>query len=287
MRTMKLYEALHWASSFLEERGLEKPIAEILLKHFLEVDRSAFFEKMQDELPENVINHLEAALSIVAEGVPVQYITGDEQFYGRTFYVNRNVLIPRPETEELVQGVLERIETTFEGQSNIHVVDVGTGSGAIAITLALENKKLNVSSIDISDKALEVASKNSKNLNANVTFVEGDMLAPLIAKNKKVDVVVSNPPYISVADYEKLAPNVRNYEPVIALVGGQTGYEFYEEMMPQLPQVLNEKAIIAFEVGVNQTKTVAELIKNTFPNAKIEIEDDINGKDRMVFATLS
>jgi release factor glutamine methyltransferase len=286
MQPMKIYEALRWASSFLTEHGLEQPIAEILLKHLLNIDRSQLFGMLQDELPLEIERVFKAALNEVAEGTPVQHITGFEDFYGRRFIVNENVLIPRPETEELVLGLLQRLDKTYPNHSKIDVVDIGTGSGAIAITLALESQKLNVATVDISAAAVEVAKKNAANLAANVQFIEGDLLQPLLLTDTKVDVVISNPPYISEADFQLLAKNVRDYEPTLALVGGSSGYELYEKLIAQIPAVLNKEGIIAFEVGVGQSQRVEQLIKNQFPNAFTEIVLDINGKDRMVFATI-
>jgi release factor glutamine methyltransferase len=285
-KPMKVYEALRWASSFLTEHGYEEPIAEILLKHYLKIDRTKLFQGLQDEAPVEIIEKFKAALFQVCEGVPVQYITGVEHFYGRQFTVDPNVLIPRPETEELILGLLQRIHHHFSEKDEINVVDVGTGSGAIAITLALENPLLKVTTIDISKQALTVAKKNAANLGADIRLIEGDLLSPIIEENSKVDVIVSNPPYISEEDFELLADNVRKHEPKLALVGGTTGYELYERLLTQIPKVLEEDGIIAFEVGVGQSKRVEALIKAQFPFATTEIVIDINGKDRMVYATL-
>lgn len=288
MQMMKIYEALRWASSFLNEHGLEQPIAEILLKHYLNVERSKLYSMLQDELPKEVEESFRSAMQEIVKGKPVQHITGYEFFWGRKFTVNEHVLIPRPETEELVDGLLKRIDLFFsKSEHKISVVDVGTGSGAIAISLALENQQLDVTTIEISPEALQVAKKNASNLQANIRFLEGDLLNPLIEEGLKVDVVISNPPYISEADFELLETNVKVHEPTLALVGGKTGLELYERLLEQIPDVLAEKGIIAFEVGAGQTKQVASLIEAQFPHAKIEINNDINGKDRMVFAMIN
>lgn len=283
---LKIYEALRWASSFLTKHELEQPIAEILLMHYLTIDRTKLLQMLQEELPSEVEQAFRTALMKVAQGIPVQHITNVEYFYGRQFSVNENVLIPRPETEELVQGLLQRIQMFFQQKSSLTVVDIGTGSGAIAITLALENPQLAVTSIDISRAALEVAKKNANHLEANIRFLEGDLLQPLIEEKTKVDVVVSNPPYISEDDFQLLPKNVREYEPTQALIGGKTGYELYEKLIAQIPYVLQKQGIIAFEVGAGQSNYVEALIKSQFPTAQTEIVDDINGKDRMVFAAV-
>ena len=172
---------------------------------------------------------------------------GHEMFYGRSFFVNEEVLIPRPETEELIVGVLERIERHF-GDEKIHVADIGTGSGAISITLALENKNLHVYTVDIAQESIEVAKENAKTLGAEVTFYHGDLLSPFYETGQKLDVVVSNPPYIPEEDWRGLSPVVKEHEPKRALVGGEDGLDFYRRFMEELPNVLQKKAIVAFEI---------------------------------------
>ncbi|WP_096203035.1 peptide chain release factor N(5)-glutamine methyltransferase [Bacillus sp. FJAT-45350] len=280
---MKVFEALKWASSFLEEKGQEAPIGEILLKYHMQWNRTTLMMNMHEFLPEESQQRFIKDVEKAATGIPVQYITGEEQFYGRTFRVNKEVLIPRPETEELVVGIIERLPK----RENLRLVDVGTGSGAIAITLSLEVPELTVTAIDIAKESLEVAESNAKNLRANVQFQEGDLLKSLINEGEKVDIVVSNPPYIPLEDVKQLAVNVRDYEPWRALVGGEDGYQFYRRFMDEIPQIINPNGLIAFEVGVGQGETVANMLKKTFPTAKVEVVNDINGKDRMVFAELN
>ena len=281
---MKVYEALKWASSFLEEAKAEAPIAEILLRHHLSMSRTELLMNMQMELVEDVVGAFREDVRKAATGIPVQHLTGVEQFYGRTFLVNKEVLIPRPETEELVVGVLERVGVLGVTGRNIRVVDVGTGSGAIAITLALENAELDVTTIDIASESLEVTAENASRLGATVRFLEGDLLSPLIDAGDTVDVIVSNPPYIPLEEVKQLSATVRDYEPWRALVGGEDGYDFYRRFMEEIPKVISDKALIAFEVGAGQAATVAGMLEKTFSEAKVEVVYDINGKDRMVLA---
>ncbi|WP_078556981.1 peptide chain release factor N(5)-glutamine methyltransferase [Bacillus alkalicellulosilyticus] len=280
---MKLFEALHWASSFLEEQGKEQKAAEILLCHRLQKTRTQLFISMQEQLSEEMVVAFKQDVETFAKGTPVQYITGEQEFYGRIFKVNQEVLIPRPETEELVLGILDRVKLYFPNR-RLNVIDVGTGSGAIAITLALENHKLNVTATDIAPTSLSIASENAKRLGASVTFVEGDLLRPFINEERQADIIVSNPPYIPQVDFEGLDKNVKNFEPTRALVGGEDGLDFYRRFMNEIPLVLKEKGLIAFEVGVGQGDAVATLLQDTFPLAIVEVVLDINGKDRMVFA---
>ncbi|UOY91231.1 peptide chain release factor N(5)-glutamine methyltransferase [Ectobacillus sp. JY-23] len=282
---MRVYEALKWASSFLREKGREEHAAEVLLLHVLGVNRTELLMQMRDILDDAQINAFKDMVIRHGEGSPVQYMIGHEMFYGRPFHVNEEVLIPRPETEELIEGVLQRIETHF-GNERLKVADIGTGSGAIAVTLALENKNLQVTTVDIAAASIEVAKNNAKMLEAEVTFYHGDLLQPFIQNGQKLDVVVSNPPYIPQREWEELSPVVKDYEPVRALVGGEDGLDFYRRFMIELPQVLQPKALVAFEYGAGQGKAIKKMLADTFPEARVEIVYDINGKDRMVFATI-
>lgn len=209
-------------------------------------------------------------------GEPVQYIVGDVDFYGNIIKVNKNVLIPRRETEELAEKVLKRIQV-FDKPV---IADIGTGSGAIAITLA---KKLNtlVYASDISLKALEVAKENVAINKANVTFFEGDMLKPYIENNIKLDVIVSNPPYIK--EDEKIEDIVKNNEPHLALYAKNNGLEFYDSILKNASYVLKDKYLIAFEIGLDQGKNIEALAKKYLSNSIVEIEKDLSGKDRFIF----
>lgn len=282
----KIFEALKWASSFLREHGREENIGEMLLCHYLELSRAQLLAEIREELPPAVKEKFVAAIEKVVSGVPVQHIMGYEEFYGRKFLVNEEVLIPRPETEELVQGLLARIGRLFPTTDVIKVVDVGTGSGAISITLALENRVLDVMTVDIAKASIDVAQENASRLGAKVRFIEGDLLGPLIEEGQKVDVVVSNPPYIPEDDIATLSTVVKDHEPLRALVGGQDGLDFYRRFMKEIPLVLKERGIVAFEVGVGQGEDVAQMLRVTFPEARVEVVNDINGKDRMVFAEI-
>ncbi|WP_078382601.1 peptide chain release factor N(5)-glutamine methyltransferase [Sutcliffiella halmapala] len=285
---MKVYEALNWASYFLKKNERDENAGELLLRHHMKLDRSQLFSRMQEMMPMDIQSSFVFNVHKHAAGIPVQYIMGKEEFYGRSFFVSEEVLIPRPETEELVVGVLDRVKRHFgeERTEKLSVVDVGTGSGAIAITLALENKDLAVMATDIAGESLEVAMDNAKELEADVEFLEGDLLLPFIEQGMKVDIVVSNPPYIPEKDYDDLSIVVKDFEPYRALVGGVSGLEFYERFMEELPQVLKERALVAFEIGMGQGEAVKELLVKTFPHAKAEVVFDINGKDRMVFAEI-
>lgn len=283
----KVFEALKWASSFLKENGRDENAGEILLRHYLSWDRTKLFSNLQEIVEPSIFNQFQESVHAHALGKPIQYIIGKEEFYGRSFYVNEEVLIPRPETEELVYGALERISRIFDNRNGLRVLDVGTGSGAIAISMKLECQQLEMTASDISLESLAVAKKNADNLNADVEFIQGDLLQPFISSREKFDVIISNPPYIPHRDKETMSEIVTNHEPHRALFAGEEGLDIYIRFMKELPQVVKNQALIGFEVGVGQSQSVQNLLLEAFPNAKVEIVFDINGKDRMVFAELA
>lgn len=285
--TTKVHEALAWASSFLADHNREAFAAEILMRHVLgDVSRTDMLMRLHDPINEDQYEELKAAVERHVEGEPVQYITGREEFYGRTFSVNEEVLIPRPETEELVEHMLKLIEEHFPGGEQVAVADIGTGSGAISVTMALENTDLKVYTVDIARESIEVASENARKLGTDVVFLHGDLLQPFIKKGIKLDVVVSNPPYIPDEEIAVLDTIVKDREPMRALSGGEDGYDFYRRFMNELPLVLKERALVGFEVGAGQGATVASMLKDTFPAATVYVKYDISGKDRMVFAVV-
>ena len=230
-------------------------------------------EKLYDAFQEGMKRYM--------AGEPIQYIKGKETFFSRDFIVNENVLIPRYETEELVENILYKIDDYFDDYDSIDLCDVGTGSGAIAISLALEEPKLKVTATDISEEALEVARLNARELSAQVDFYQGDMLKPLIERNIKVDIFVSNPPYIP--NEQEIENVVKDNEPHVALFGGNDGLYFYRKIFSQVHEVIKERALLAFEMGFDQRELMSEAVEHYFPNVPYEIIKDINGKDRMLF----
>ncbi|MBT2661493.1 peptide chain release factor N(5)-glutamine methyltransferase [Bacillus sp. ISL-45] len=286
MSNVRIFEALNWASSFLKEHNREEFAGELLLRHYSGLSRTSMLMKMRDGLDDEVWTEFQTAVKRHTAGEPIQYIIGSEEFYGRRFEVNEHVLIPRPETEELVYGTLQRLDRLFPESNQMDLVDVGTGSGAISVTLKLEKPELKVTAVDLSKDALEVARKNASELGAEIEFLHGDLLQPLILQGKKVDAVISNPPYIPVADLEWMSDIVTEHEPHMALFAGEDGLDLYRRFMEELPHILKEKALVGFEIGTGQGEAVRGLLEKTFPHAKVEIVFDINGKDRMVFAEL-
>lgn len=218
---------------------------------------------------------LETGLKRLEMGEPLQYIIGNVNFCGNTINVDSNVLIPRFETELLVDKTIKYIEKYFS--NDIKILDIGTGSGAIAITL---KKKLNclVDAVDISGNALEAARENASLNGVSINFSLSDMLENVISK---YDVIISNPPYI--AYDEEIEDIVRNNEPAIALFAENNGLEFYEKILSKASKNINDKALIAFEIGRSQGEAITEIAKEYFPSARVSVEKDYPGEDRFVF----
>ncbi len=218
---------------------------------------------------------LKEGLEKLKKGLPVQYIVGNVDFYGSLLKVNKNVLIPRFETETLIEKTIEYSKKYLN--EPLKIIDLGTGSGAIAITL---KKQLNstIDAIDISAKALKVAKENAKNNNVEINFFQSDMLENV---KDKYDIIISNPPYI--AYDEEIEPIVKNNEPSIALYAKNNGLEFYEKILEKSKATLNKPGIIAFEIGMNQGEKVKQIASKYFDINKIKVEKDLTEKDRYVF----
>ena len=218
---------------------------------------------------------LKEGLEKLKQGLPPQYIIGNVNFYGHLIEVDENVLIPRFETELLVDKTIDYINKIFN--KKINILDIGTGSGAIAIALKA-NLNSNIDAVDISKKALEVAKKNAKNNKTDINFFQSDVFSNV--KNK-YDLIISNPPYI--AKEEKIDDIVKNNEPNIALFADNNGLEFYEKILKDAHKFIKDKSIIAFEIGMNQAQEIKKIAEKYFPNSNITIEKDYPGKDRFIF----
>jgi len=294
--TVKQYEVLHRASLFLVKHAREPKVAEILLQHHLQVSRAAFYSMMQEPVPETIIKQFETDIKKHAEtGIPLQHLVGTAEFYGRNFIVNGNVLVPRMETEELVQHVISKVENIKpslekvekQADSSLKIVDIGTGSGIIAISLKLELEGVQIFATDISAEALKIAKQNAQQLNADITFLQGDFLNPFMKQNIKADVIVSNPPYIAKREKALLADTVKDFEPEMALFADENGLLAYRKIIEQAKSAIKENGHLVFEIGHEQGKAVEQLIKQAYPHSAIKIIKDINGKDRIVSAKLS
>ena len=237
-----------------------------------------YMEK-DNEADLEVIEKFEKGIKRLLNNEPLNYVLGYSYFYGYKLKVSNGCLIPRFETEELVGKILAYYDECFAGQ-DVKVADIGTGSGAIAIALKKEEPHMDVIASDISKDALAIAKENAKLNDADVEFVEGSMLDPLIEKGIKLDILVSNPPYIK--NDEVLESSVKDYEPHVALFGGKDGLKFYRMIFEDAHKVLKDKALLFFEMGYDQKENLTNLARKYFKNAEIEVFKDINNKDRML-----
>ena len=267
-----------------EKRLLDKDIpeqyAKYVMNELLDKQGQNLYLLMNEAIDENTLNSFNAIIDQLCDDVPLAYAMGVQYFYGYPIHVNEHVLIPRYETEELVLKVIMEIDEHF-GDEVIQVIDVGTGSGAIACVLKAECPQIEMSASDISPDALLEAKRNATSLNVDVTFYEGDMLEPFINHNFKVDVIVCNPPYIPQA--EILERSVKDFEPHVALFGGEDGLKFYRSVLANAHHILKQKNFLAFEMGWNQAEALTRLALEYFPNSKVEVIKDMQGKDRMLF----
>ncbi|MGI2327741.1 peptide chain release factor N(5)-glutamine methyltransferase [Planococcus sp. YIM B11945] len=280
MTNKRIFEALNGASSFLKENGREEAVARILLQHELGMSHAGLLASMRDEISEDMYERFWNKILKHAAGTPVQHLTGVEEFYGRTFHVNENVLIPRPETEELIEETLQLIKRYITSPTP-SIADIGTGSGIIAATMKCEMPKAIVTATDISPDALKVAKENTQRLGADIAFKQGDLAEPLY--DQTWDVILSNPPYIAHSEAPELADSVRDFEPHLALFAENEGLALYEKLAQQLPDLLKKPGIIGLEIGHTQGRAVEAMLKAAFPEAKVYVKKDINNNDRMVF----
>ncbi|MDI4650232.1 peptide chain release factor N(5)-glutamine methyltransferase [Cohnella hashimotonis] len=276
--------------------------AELLILHVLGIGKAELLRDLREPFPEAKRRAWETMLARRAAGEPAQYVTGEQYFYGRRFAVTPAVLIPRPETELLAEAVLEgadRIEAARKAaqagtarsgarEMELRVLDVGTGSGALAVTLKLERPGWQVTASDLSPEALDVAAGNASALGASVRFVQGDLLAPFLAggalAGERIDILVSNPPYIPSSDLPGLQAEVREHEPHLALDGGPDGLAPYRRMAEQLSGLAELPAMVAWEVGIHQAEQAASLLREAAAWDEIRIVRDYAGIDRHVLA---
>lgn len=263
--------------------GTEAPatVAALLLCHVLGIDKVALVAHSEEEVPADAERRLEALLARRLAGEPAAYLLGRREFYGRDFFVDSGTLIPRPETEHLVEAALE----FFGNRQDVRFLDLGTGSGCIAVTLAAERPTWRGAAVDISSAALKTARKNAEANGAAdaVTFVEADFTGPLPFACGSFDLVVSNPPYISEEEYAGLDPGVRNFEPRSALVPGPSGLEHPRAVEAAARALLKEGGLLLMEHGCLQGDACRALCSDAYWK-DMRTGRDLAGKDRFLFA---
>lgn len=274
---MTWQEALKLGTARLQECGIEeaKQDAWILLEEYGRTDRAHYFLQQMEEIPEVEKKMYFQAIEKRMRRIPVQYITGKQEFCGLEFQVNENVLIPRQDTECLVEEVLKKVKM------GDRVLDVCTGSGCIAISIQkLTKGKCSCFATDISREALKVAKKNAENLQSNVTFLQGDLFESV---EGTFDCIVSNPPYIESSVIEGLEPEVRDHEPVLALDGKEDGLYFYRKIIKDAKKYLQPGGWLLFEIGYLQGEAVCMLLTEC-GYSSVTVKKDLAGLDRIVMA---
>lgn len=272
----------------LKQRDLSNPFldAQLILSYVLGADKVYIYTYKDKLVKEDEAFKYFELINKRKQGYPLQYIVGKQEFMGIDFYVREGVLIPRPDTEILVENVLNWVDKYSNKNDIIRIVDIGTGSGAIALSLAHYIKEAIVYTVDISERALKVAEENRNKLKLEdrVVLLKGDMFEPLEDLNLKckVDIVVSNPPYIPTDDIPFLQKEVSVYEPSTALDGGKDGLCFYRKIIPEARKYLSHGGLLAFEIGYDQGKAVENLVFNEGSFDNINIYQDLSGHDRVV-----
>lgn len=269
------YEVLQRASSFLSMKNQPTMIAEWLLRERLDWSKTALVQHYKERMPLSEQKQFYLDMQEFLKGRPVQQIIGHEWFFNRKFKVTPSTLIPRPETEEWLDRVLTNIPN-----KPLSILDIGTGTGVLSITMKLERPLTTVTATDISAEALTVAFENAQTLKADIELIKGDLFEPV--KGKLFDVILSNPPYISEEERQVMDQSVIDFEPEIALFAENDGLDIYYQLAEQLQMHLKPGACAFFEIGYRQGEKVVEIFKNSMPTAKIELWQDFSQLDRVV-----
>lgn len=248
----------------------------LLLADLLNLNPLELLNHLEDIVEAEKIDLFKKEIKSLKEGKPLQYVIGNVNFYGNRFLVNENVLIPRFETEELVENTINYLNLL--GKKDLKILDIGCGSGVIGLTLKQKYPTSEVDLLDISEKAIEVAQQNAKNLNLDVNFIKSDVFENV---DKKYDLIISNPPYIK--DEEEIEDIVKNNEPNIALYAGKDGLDVYKKILKEVKYYMNDPCLIAFEIGMTQKEDLINLTNKYLDNVIIETKKDLSDKDRMIF----
>ncbi|WP_454206837.1 peptide chain release factor N(5)-glutamine methyltransferase [Peptoniphilus sp. Marseille-Q6390] len=274
---MKIKEALIEGRDYLKDLEYTDPIYETrrILSDLLNKDLSYLVSHDEDLLDSKIENKYFEILEKRQKGIPLQYILGEEDFYGRTFKVIEGVLIPRQDTEISVEKILNIIENN---QIN-NMLEIGCGTGIVSISMDLESS-IDVTAVDISEKAIENTRINKEKLNSKIKIINSDLFSNI---NEKFDLIYSNPPYIKSSEIENLQVEVKDYEPRLALDGGEDGLFFYRSIIKSSPEFLNHKGFLVFEIGHDEAEDICNLMKDKF---KVEVYKDLNNLDRVVVGQL-
>lgn len=277
---MKIKEALKKANQILIQNNIDEVFlkSRILLAHILNVEKEYLIIHDDEVLLSLQENEFFEKVNKLCSGVPIQYLTNSQEFMGVNFYVDKNVLIPQPDTEILVENVISIIKNLQKScQKEITVLDLCTGSGIIGVCLKKHLQNVNVLSSDISSNALEIAKKNANLQNVKIDFIKSDLFENI---DEKFDVIVSNPPYIKTDKINELSKEVKN-EPRLALDGGQDGLDFYRRIIKESTNFFRKTGYLALEIGYDQKEAVENLFKN-FKYKEIKIFKDLSDIERVI-----
>lgn len=285
-------ETLKWASEYLSLHKVPDPYveAEFLLAHVLGCQRKEILIHPERGLAHDELERFRGFIERRAGREPVQYITGEVEFRGLMFKVNRAVLIPRPETELLVEEAINSIKKrdAMGMGKDVTVLDLCTGSGCIAISIAKELPYCRVYAVDISEGAIEIARENAERygVEERVIFLAGDLFEAIepLGLDGEIDLVISNPPYVSKKEMKGLPPEIKEYEPLQALDGGKDGLDFYRRIVDETPFYLSDDRLLIMEIGYGQAESIKELLKREGDFTEIEIKKDLAGIERIIKA---
>lgn len=261
---------------FFAKGHIHSDHAKILVAELVNCNPLELLNRLDDYVSEEKVKLLKKEIEALEKNEPLQYVLGKVNFYGNEFYVDKRVLIPRFETEELVENTINYIKKFFT--KPVDIIDLGCGSGVIGLTLEQKVSTNSVDLVDISKEALEVTHKNCEKLNSKANLIESDMLSSV---EKKYDVIISNPPYIKTN--EEIEDIVKNNEPHLALYAGEDGLDCYRKIVKEASKNMKDKALIAFEIGCTQANDIKELVTSYLKDVKVEIKKDLSGRDRMCF----
>jgi release factor glutamine methyltransferase len=283
---VRILDVISKTTPYFEKHGIESArlTIELLLAHLLKKKRLDLYLEFERELDEPTLEKLREMVKRRAAGEPLQYITGEAEFCGLKFHVDRRVLIPRPETELLVETVLQTLQRSTPNPQRSTLIDVGTGSGCIAVALAVRLPHAEIWATDASPDALEVAKLNARRhgVEKNIRFLHGDLLQALPA-TVRADAIVSNPPYLASGELAKLPKEVKDFEPVQALVAGEDGLEVYRRLIADAKRCLSADGFVALELGAGRRHAVEELFaQHGYKPA--QVVKDLQGHDRVIVA---
>lgn len=261
---------------FFAKQHIHSDHAKILLAELLHKNSLELLNHLSEKVSEEKVNLYKEEVLALEKGEPLQYVIGTVNFYGNEFYVDKNVLIPRFETEELVESTIKYAQKFFT--TPVDIIDLGCGSGVIGLTLEKKLSTNSVDLVDISEKALDVTKKNREKLSSKVNLIHSDMFENV---TKKYDIIISNPPYIKTN--EEIEEIVKNNEPHLALYAGIDGLDCYRKILNNIKEHMKEKCLIAFEIGMTQASAITEIVNEVLPTAKVEVKKDLSEKDRMIF----